>query len=54
MSAEPSLLHDMTQGIIYSMAVTIMYPLMHYACVDCSLQIGDLRVGEGTCMAVSL
>ncbi len=35
MSAEPSPLHDMTQGIMYSMAVTVMYPLMHYTCVAC-------------------
>jgi hypothetical protein len=36
MSAEPSLLHDMTPGIMYSVAVTtILYPLMYYACVAC-------------------
>ncbi len=61
MSAELSPLHDTTESIMNSVAVTIMYPLIHYACVafkrvycTCSLRISDLRVGEGTCMAMSL
>ncbi len=60
MSAEPSPLHDMTEGVMHSVAMTIMYPLMHYACMAfkrvlgysilfCSLQISaHLRVGKGT------
>ncbi len=53
MSAEPSPSHDMTQG------VTAVYNVLSYALcmsdqpkgsrmVYCSLQISDLRVGEGT------
>jgi hypothetical protein len=33
-------MHDMTQGIMYSVAVIIMYPLMHYACVACNRVLG--------------
>jgi hypothetical protein len=34
MSAEPSPLHDiMTKGVMHSVAMTIMYPLIHYACM---------------------
>jgi hypothetical protein len=40
MSAEPSPLHDVTQGIMYSMAATVMYPVMHYTCVACKRVLG--------------
>jgi hypothetical protein len=39
MSAEPSPLHDMTQGIMYSMAATIVYPLA-YAYMACKRVLG--------------
>jgi hypothetical protein len=44
MSAEPSPLHDMTPGIMYSVAVTTIYPLMHYACVACKRVLGLYNV----------
>jgi hypothetical protein len=53
MSAEPSPLHDMTLGIMYSVAVTIIYPLMHYSCMACKgfedgILSADQWSGEGT------
>jgi hypothetical protein len=49
MSAEPSPLHDMTPGIMYSVTVTISYALCMrglqkgFRMVYYSLQISDLR-----------
>jgi hypothetical protein len=51
MSAEPSPLNDMTQGVMYNVppyALCMGGLPKGSRMVYCSLQISDLRVGEGT------
>jgi hypothetical protein len=44
MSAEPSPLHDMTEGVMHSVAMTIMYPLIHYACMAFKRVLGYTEI----------